>query len=318
MGSFPLFGDNDVATVMIAILASMASALGALLMTLTPKDSQSSGSTWLACAKTNPAKRAWEVFNLGYGVFWVGCFAAIIGFSLYEQYDEVSYFVVCFGLCLPIGAFPLLNVHPSEAGLPIGQRYGVRANLWIAIYSFIGNYWYTHYFYSVLGAKYTLPSWRLNDVPIPMIGATIFYFSLYHALSNMAIRKVVTSFEANTARTVTLVVLVGVMSYAVAFTETLTISGFPYYTFEDRDMAYVVGSAFYGIYFIVSFPMFYAFDERPQQEDKAISVRAAAAAAGSAEGLWGAAVNALGASMLILCLLDFVRLAVGSDFFMKG
>ena len=46
-------------------------------------------------------------------------------------------------------------------------------------------------------------------------------------------------------------VLVGVMSYAVAFTETLTISGFPYYEFEDRDMAYVVGSAFYGIYFIV-------------------------------------------------------------------
>lgn len=46
-------------------------------------------------------------------------------------------------------------------------------------------------------------------------------------------------------------VLVGVMSYATAFTETLTISSFPYYSFEDRDMAYVVGSAFYGIYFIV-------------------------------------------------------------------
>lgn len=60
-----------------------------------------------------------------------------------------------------------------------------------------------------------------------------------------------TSFEANAARTVTLVVLVGVMSYGVAFTETLTISGFPYYEFADRDMAYVVGSAFYGIYFIV-------------------------------------------------------------------
>lgn len=63
--------------------------------------------------------------------------------------------------------------------------------------------------------------------------------------------QVVTTFEANTARTVTLIVLVGVMSYATAFTETITISGFPYYQFKDRDMAYVVGSAFYGIYFIV-------------------------------------------------------------------
>ncbi|CAM9605033.1 unnamed protein product [Ectocarpus sp. 13 AM-2016] len=314
MGS-PRFGDIDVGMAMTAILACMASTLGALLLTLRPKDSKGGGSTWLACAKANPAKRAWEVFNLRYAVFWVGCFAAIIGFSLYEDFDEVSYMVVCFGLSLPIVAFPLVSVHPSEEGLAVGQRYGVRANVWIAIYSFIGNYWYTHYFYCVLGAKYTFPSWRLNDVPIPLIAATVFYFSLYHALSNMAIRKVVTSFEATTSRTVTLVTLVGVMSYAVAFTETLTISGFPYYEFEDRDMAYVVGSAFYGIYFIVSFPMFYAFDEWPQEDENKLVDRRTG---NSARGLWGAAVDSLGASMLILCLLDFVRLAVGSEFFMKG
>lgn len=63
--------------------------------------------------------------------------------------------------------------------------------------------------------------------------------------------QVVTSFEAGAARSLTLVVLVGAMAYAVAFAETLSISGFPYYEFEDRDMAYVFGSAFYGIYFIV-------------------------------------------------------------------
>ena len=63
--------------------------------------------------------------------------------------------------------------------------------------------------------------------------------------------QVVTSFEAGAARGVTLVAMVGAMAYAVAFTETLSISGFPYYEFEDRDMAYVFGSAFYGIYFIV-------------------------------------------------------------------
>lgn len=63
--------------------------------------------------------------------------------------------------------------------------------------------------------------------------------------------QVVTSFEAGAARSVTLVALVGAMAYAVAFAETLSISGFPYYEFEDRDMAYVFGSAFYGIYFIV-------------------------------------------------------------------
>jgi len=43
----------------------------------------------LACAKANPAKRAWEVFNLKYAVVWVGCFGSIVAFQLYEEFDEV-------------------------------------------------------------------------------------------------------------------------------------------------------------------------------------------------------------------------------------
>lgn len=55
--------------------------------------------------------------------------------------------------------------------------------------------------------------------------------------------------------------------------------------------------------------MFYAFEEWPRQANLA---------GGSLQGLWDTAVNSLGAGMLILCLLDFVRLAVGSDLTMKG
>ena len=40
----------------------------------------------------------------------------------------------------------------------------MRANVWIAVFSFIGNYFWTHYFYVLLGAEYTFRSWRLNDV----------------------------------------------------------------------------------------------------------------------------------------------------------
>ena len=40
----------------------------------------------------------------------------------------------------------------------------VQANVWIAIFSFIGNYFWTHYFYKILGATYTFPAHRLNDV----------------------------------------------------------------------------------------------------------------------------------------------------------
>lgn len=39
-----------------------------------------------------------------------------------------------------------------------------QANLWIIIFSYVGNYFWTHYFFRVLGASYTFPSWRMNNV----------------------------------------------------------------------------------------------------------------------------------------------------------
>lgn len=59
-------------------------------------------------------------------------------------------------------------------------------------------------------------------------------------------------------------------------------------------MAYTVGSAFYGIYFLVSFPMFYRLDEW----------------ASSTLTLYQTVVDSFGAGMIILTLLDAVRLAL--------
>lgn len=70
----------------------------------------------LACAKDNPAKRAWEVFNLKYAVFWVGCFAAIIGFDLYEHFDEVV--CSCTAVLLLLSAFMVLVRLLSSFTLP--------------------------------------------------------------------------------------------------------------------------------------------------------------------------------------------------------
>jgi cycloeucalenol cycloisomerase len=63
-------------------------------------------------------------------------------------------------------------------------------------------------------------------------------------------------------------------------------------------MAYTVGSAFYGIYFLVSFPAFFIFDsdiDKNESTSRAVT-------------LWDTVVQSLGYSMMILCLLDFVRL----------
>ena len=84
-----------------------------------------------------------------------------------------------------------------------------------------------------------------------------------------------------------------------AFMESLTICGFPYYSFEDRHMAYTLGSAFYGIYFLVSFPMFLRVDEEKSMPMSQV--------------FW----EAMGGGMAVLCLLDFVRVYLRIPFNMR-
>ena len=158
---------------------------------------------------------------------------------------------------------------------------------------------YTHYFYSVLKASYSVPVVRFNNVPVCMYFATHFYFSTYHVFSNMCLRKIKTSYEPSLSRMILYVSSVAVMSYFTAFMETLTISAFPYYSFEDRNMAYVVGSCFYAIYFLVSFPAFLEFDKNIDVKGK------------SDVSIWQTVVESCGYCMIILCMLDFVRLYLG-------
>ena len=52
---------------------------------------------------------------------------------------------------------------PAPPPPPTHTR-ATQANLWIAIFGFIGNYYWTHYFFNILGAAYTFPSFKLNQV----------------------------------------------------------------------------------------------------------------------------------------------------------
>lgn len=69
------------------------------------------------------------------------------------------------GLCvgLPPAILPIF-LQPKERTRQWYQHYWVKANVWIAIFSFIGNYFWTHYFYQLLGASYTFPAHMLNQV----------------------------------------------------------------------------------------------------------------------------------------------------------
>jgi cycloeucalenol cycloisomerase len=242
----------DIVLAMVLIFLAQLVVICALSFTLTP---YSVPGNWLPEAKGNESKRLYEIWSLKYSAFWISCFGAIVAFKYYEVLDQNGYVYVCVGLALPLLIQPVLApLGEREAAQPLWQRYSFKANVWLFIFSHIGNYWYTHYFYTVLKAKYTMPSYRLNDVPLALTFATHFYFTTYHTLSNLLLRKIETSFRPTNQRAVFATACVLAFSYFTAFMETLTISAYPDYSFEDRNMAYTVGSAFYGIYFIVSFP----------------------------------------------------------------
>jgi cycloeucalenol cycloisomerase len=301
---------TDIAVTMTAIMATMLAGLAALVSLQTRLPDADKVSSFLPSVDTQPSKRAYELFVACYTPVWIFCFAIIIAFQLYEQFTAVTYLQVCGGLALPFWlqplVFPTAGFQSPDAKRPFSERYALKANIWLAVYSFIGNYWYTHYFYSVLKAAYTMPSHRLNNVPIAMFLATHFYFSTYHFFSNALLRKVVTTFVPGFRRKVLYGSVILAFSYFTAFMETLTISSYPYYTFEDRNMAYTIGSAFYGIYFLVSFPAFFHFDNDIDNSNNNSSNNKNANH--RPVTLWETFVSSCGYGMIILTLLDFVRL----------
>jgi len=96
-------------------------------------------------------------------------------------------------------------------------------------------------------------------------------------------------------------------AYFTAFMETLTISSFPCYAF-NKPIAdiFTKGSAFYGIYFIASYPMFLRLDEYVGENGIL------------PHSLYQTVVEAMGAGMIVLCLLDFCRIYLAIDLHMDA
>lgn len=202
-----------------------------------------------------------------YSPFWIGLMIIVVIGRWYEAFTSNDYLLFGVGLALPCLALPLIIADPGEKRIPILQRYVVKANIYILIISYLGNYFYTHYFFKVLGVKYTGPlapgaGVDLNGVPLSMYFMTHVYFMSYHVLLSPLMRAVRTSFsDGAISQVVALTVFVLVAAFVIAFAETWTISSFPYYTYPSFYGMLTKGSMFYGTFFVVTFPMFSRLDE---------------------------------------------------------
>ena len=130
----------DIALVMVLIFFAQLVVLGVLSLTLTP---YSVPGNWLPEPKGNESKHLFEVWALKYSAFWIGCFAAVVGFRVYEVLDQNGYMYVCGGLALPLLLQPIfMPLGARERSQKLTERYSFKANVWILIFSHIGNYWY--------------------------------------------------------------------------------------------------------------------------------------------------------------------------------
>ncbi|KAJ3671490.1 hypothetical protein LUZ60_007569 [Juncus effusus] len=259
------------------------------------KEKERDLNPWLA---ENPSKRWGEAFFLIYTPFFLTlCLGIVVPFKLYESFTELEYLILGLVSALPAFLIPIFVVGKADSGKNWQDRYWVKANLWIIIFSYVGNYFWTHYFFTVLGASYTFPSYRMNNVPHTTFLLTHACFLFYHMASNITLRRLKYSISGfpKSIRFCIEAIWILVLSYFIAWLETIAISNFPYYEFIDRASMYKIGSLFYAIYFFVSFPMFLRVDEK--RTDKWDLPRVA--------------IDALGAAMLVTIILDLWRIFLG-------
>eukprot|EP00043_Microstomoeca_roanoka_P004867 m.52363 g.52363 ORF g.52363 m.52363 type:complete len:269 (-) comp12694_c0_seq1:243-1049(-) len=243
---------------------------------------------------SNPSKRYAERFFLSYSPVWMLAMAVVVYGKVYEMFTAESYLI--FGICCaaPAVLWPLLFAPEEERALPLTQRYWFKANVWSAIFSFIGHHFLTHYFYNVLGAYYTVPQgYWINGVPLVMFFLTHVYFLFYHTLSSMILRKL--EFWSKRRSLLERLLIVGTLAYITAVLEAWSISAFPHYKYPNEAVMLSVGSLFYAMMFLVTFPAYSLLDEGVNESRPACYF----------------AMHALACGMLVFILDDAWRLIIG-------
>mmetsp|Transcript_30662 Transcript_30662/g.85889 ORF Transcript_30662/g.85889 Transcript_30662/m.85889 type:complete len:273 (+) Transcript_30662:189-1007(+) len=239
------------------------------------------------CVTPGKAHYEWLVLYI-YSPLWMSVMGVIILCELYVYFEAVHYVVLGLALATTGIVLPLLFPCPCEQALPWSQRHWVHANIWIAILSFMGNHFLTHYFYRVLHCRYHVPTaggrYTVNDVPVSMHLLTHAYFSTYFVFGNVLFRRI----RKAVPSPVVWLGIVPVVAFVTASLETLSVVSFPLYSYPDLSTMLTYGSSFYSLFLGSCYIMF------PRVS--------------AAWPLSRTAIEALGTSMLIFLLYDLWRL----------
>lgn len=77
----------------------------------------------------------------------VALLVGLFGTGAYVHCGRWEYLAISLVLTAPSVAAPFIAPPAIDAGRPYRDRFGVKATLWLAIFGFIGNWFWSHYFY---------------------------------------------------------------------------------------------------------------------------------------------------------------------------
>jgi len=253
--------------------------------------------------------RAWgEKFFLVYSPVWMLLMALMMFTGWVNSFGDTALLLHGVIVAAPLFLIPALLRIGNNPGQRWYNSYWFKANLYIGLFGFFGNYFGSEYFFDVLGMVYNLPNVttaldaRLlghSDQPVPFIMYlyTHAYFMTYHTTAIIVLRRVMTS-GLPLSRILFLPVTFAV-GYVWAWLETKAMAN-PLMTttfyYKNMDAMLLYGSLIYALYFIGSFPIFYFLDENASARWNTTKVASAG----------------LAASMIVFYLLDLSAHAIGS------
>jgi cycloeucalenol cycloisomerase len=172
--------------------------------------------------------------------------------------------------------------------IPWHRSAWFKLNLYMAVWVFYATYFHTEYFFEVLGLRYRFPDVTLTfdsalvgpdegvaaasfeKVPVGMYFNAIAFFLVYHTAAVVCMRRVrsATLGLAPLARRLSWAAIVGATALFFAWAETrlyVTDAAEANVWYVDLPRMLRLGSIFYALYFVVSFPNVYRLDEAPDQ-----------------------------------------------------
>ena len=240
-----------------------------------------------ALPSTPAAKRQLERLFLAYTPLWTGAVGLVLLTGAFRRWADVGLLLLGLAMALPLWALPFL----LERDRPLRARYVVKATLFLAVLSFVQNYFGAPLFFRFFGMEYRFnTTWSGNGSPWFLSLMTVAYFSTYFAIMQSLLRAAerrIAALGQPLARGLLRALACLVLGYSMAFLETLFMANDllrGYFAYADKGRMLKLGSLCYGTLLAMSLPLYARIDADPEQPTPLGTV------------LW----QALGVNMLVL------------------